>query len=125
MLEAGLDSQLASFIKLTRMKYLSTDQEYKPIDFGRAVQYFTLDSITRVAYGHEFGYLDGDTDAYDYIKTTEEVVQLLALAADWPLIRRIFMSPWMLKLTGPSLKDKTGMGKLMAFVWPCRGVNII
>ncbi len=32
-------------------KYLSTDEKTRPIDFGAAVQYYTLDAISKVAFG--------------------------------------------------------------------------
>ncbi|SPO05194.1 related to pisatin demethylase [Cephalotrichum gorgonifer] len=73
-LEDGIDEQLVALVDLIRRKYISTDAELRPLDLATASQYFTLDAITRVAYGRPFGFLATDTDVYGYNKMTKRVI---------------------------------------------------
>lgn len=84
------------------------------IDFARAVQYFTLDSITRIAFGEAFGYLTTDSDVYGYIESLEIMMPRISFVNDIPLLRDALFSKWGLLLTGPSKKDPKGWGKLLA-----------
>lgn len=84
------------------------------IDFARAVQYFTLDSITRIAFGEAFGYLTTDSDVYGYIESLEIMMPRISFVNDIPLLRDALFSKWGLLLTGPSKKDAKGWGKLLA-----------
>jgi hypothetical protein len=47
------------------------------MDFGRAAQFFTLDSISDIAFRRPFGDLTDGEGKYDYIKTGEESITLL------------------------------------------------
>lgn len=115
-LEAGVDSQVANTVSLIRRKYITTGDAVRPMDLGKVVQFFTLDAITRVAYGKEFGYLATDSDVYDYIGTTEAVVPYLQLCGEVPYIQRIVFSKYVLGAFGPKHTDESGLGKLMGSV---------
>lgn len=78
------------------------------------MQYFTLDSITRIAFGEAFGYLATDSDVYGYIESLEIMMPRLSAVNDIPLLRKALFSKWGLLLTGPSKKDPKGWGKLLA-----------
>lgn len=54
-LESDMDGQIA-FKSLIREKYLSTGQETRLMDLGKAAQYFTLDAITKIAFGTAGGF---------------------------------------------------------------------
>lgn len=78
------------------------------------MQYFTLDSITRIAFGEAFGYLATDSDVYGYIESLELMMPRLSMVNDIPLLRNALFSKWWLLLTGPSKTDARGWGKLLA-----------
>ena len=115
-MELDVDSQIEGLKSLIRRKYLSTSTEVKPFDWGFIAQYFTIDSLTKVAYGEEFGCLAADADVNEYIKTVEEMGFYFALCSDVPWMGKIFLAPWVLKLFGPKVADKTGLGVTMAYV---------
>ncbi|KAK3364921.1 hypothetical protein B0T24DRAFT_723929 [Lasiosphaeria ovina] len=72
---------------------------------GRAplhVAYFTLDAITKIAYGKEFGYLAADKDIYDYIKTCEEQVPSLVVMAELPFLASRSGIPGRSAFAGPT-----------------------
>ena len=53
-LESNIDGQIAALKNLLREKYLSTLVHVKYVDFSCLVEYFTMDTITKIAYGQEF-----------------------------------------------------------------------
>ncbi|CAN8099670.1 unnamed protein product [Discula destructiva] len=113
-IESSVDEQLASLVSLIRTRYISEGDQYRPLDLARVVQYFTLDSITRIAFGEAFGYLATDSDVYGYIDSLKTMMQRLSFVSDNPFLRNAFFSKWGLLLTGPSKQDPTGWGKLLA-----------
>ncbi|KAI1778288.1 cytochrome P450 [Hypoxylon cercidicola] len=113
-IEADVDEQLANLVRLIRGKYLSTAAELKPLDFAQCVNYFTLDAITKIAYGRAFGYLATDSDVFDYIETTRAHVPVVASLGDVPWLARLVFSEAGLRLLGPKTTDKKGIGRMMA-----------
>ncbi|KAI1763974.1 cytochrome P450 [Hypoxylon sp. FL1150] len=113
-IEADIDEQLGGLVGLIRRKYVSTDTELRPMDFAQRVNYFTLDVITRIAYGRAFGYMATDSDVYDYIATARAHVPVIASLGDVPWLASLVFSSTGLKLLGPKTTDKKGVGKLMA-----------
>jgi hypothetical protein len=117
-LESSVDLNVARFVKLLESKYLSTNTEYKPVDFAPKTQYFTLDVISEVAFGRSFGNLEADEDTAEYIKTTEGLFPMLVLLGAFPWMAHVFFSRSFNGLL-PSDTDAVGMGKLMGFVISC------
>ncbi|KAH8810968.1 cytochrome P450 [Xylogone sp. PMI_703] len=112
-LEQDIDETLNGLIALIDSKYLSSDLVHSPVNFGKITQYFTLDSLTKIAYGEAFGFLKHDDDIFDYIKISESLLPWVAFAAAVPPSRYFFDTKWMRILFGPSPTDKGGAGKLM------------
>lgn len=115
-IEADVDEQLAGLVSLIRGKYISTAAELRPLDFAQRVNYFTLDAITKIAYGRAFGYLATDSDVYNYIETTRAHVPVIASLGDVPWLARLVFSSTGLRLIGPKITDKDGVGRMMAYV---------
>ncbi|KAI2625846.1 cytochrome P450 [Hypoxylon sp. NC1633] len=111
--ENDIDEQLSEFVDLIRRKYLSTDGDFRPIDFAKKIQFFTLDVITRIADGRAFGYLTSDSDVFSYIETTEAAIPFLAALGDVPWLSQLLINETVLGSIGPKPTDKTGMGKMM------------
>ncbi|KAK6070875.1 Pisatin demethylase 7 [Seiridium cupressi] len=71
-LESNVDDQVRSLIALIRGKYISSYGKLRPLSLSRISGLFTLDVISKVALGDEFGYLHiflkliepRETDAY-------------------------------------------------------------
>lgn len=106
---------MLAFIKLVDSKYISTEQEYRPIDFGRRAQYFTLDVLSTVAYGAPFGFLETDTDVYQYIELSEQVIPAAMMVTVFPWLNKI-LTLSLMKGILPSEKDPIGFGKIKGFV---------
>ena len=114
-LEPGIDDQVRELLRLLRRKYISTPTEPRPVEFAELVSFFTMDTITRSAFGKEFGYLRTDSDVYGFLAGVRDTWPSLAVALDLPWIRRILFSRVYLRLFGPKITDSSGLGKLMGY----------
>ena len=100
-------------LSLIRSKYISTDKQIKPTDLAKKIQYFTLDVISSVGLGQEFGMLRTDSDVDDYLKSSEEGLAIanmaMALNFHW-----LAQAPFIGKFIAPSPDDQNGFGRMMA-----------
>ncbi len=78
-----------------------------------SVSYFTLDSLSKIAYGHAFGYLEVDADFSGYIKLIEDTTIILALGSDVEWIGKLLFSDFVAKLAAPKPTDPTGPGVML------------
>ncbi|KAI0485538.1 pisatin demethylase [Xylaria cf. heliscus] len=115
LLESGVDEQVRALIDNIR-RTLSSDagsDSGSLLDLAPLMSYLTMDVITKVAFGQEYGYLKANKDLYSFLREVRENWPKLAMMVDVPLLRNIMLSPLFLKLFGPSVTDEKGMGKLM------------
>ncbi|KAK6951145.1 hypothetical protein Daesc_007676 [Daldinia eschscholtzii] len=110
-LEFAIDSQIVYFIDVVRRNHLSTS-ETRYVDFATLSRYFTLDVITRLAYGKAFGFMDSD-DLYGYTSKIDDGLKFLNLAQEIPFVRRVIFSHTFYALFGAKPTDETGIGKIM------------
>ncbi|KAK5994306.1 Cytochrome P450 monooxygenase ABA1 [Cladobotryum mycophilum] len=115
-LEPAIDILLQRLLDLIRSKYTSSDAKIVPMDLGAKIQYFTLDVISSVGFGKEFGMLRNDADVSDYIKSADNGLTLcnIALALGFSGLAQ---TPFIGKFITPSAGDKKGYGKLIATVF--------
>ena len=114
-MEGTVDTQIANFVHLVETKYLSTASDYRPINFGQKTSFFTLDVISALAFGEAFGYLDTDSDIFDYLKITQSAIPFMMAVADVPILADILQSRILRRLL-PSEADKAGFGAFIGFV---------
>lgn len=108
-MESTIDNQIANLVELIESKYLSNQTEYRPMDLGQKGQFFTLDVISDLAFGHAFGYLEADDDVYDYIKITASFIPVMLVLGDIPFLAKLLQSPLLRGLL-PKESDKLGFG---------------
>ncbi|KAI8966553.1 cytochrome P450 monooxygenase [Daldinia sp. FL1419] len=111
-LELAVDSQVASFIDIVRRKHLSKSHGH-PVDLALLSRYFTLDVITRLAYGQPFGFLDADGDLYEYTSLMDRTLLKQNLCQEVPFLKRIVFSRPFHALFGAKPTDEKGAGKMM------------
>lgn len=121
-MEQSIDTQISNFIRLIEEKYLSTEFQYRPVDFAQKIQFFTLDTITSIAFGEAFGYLESDSDLYSYIQKTTESFGMMMLGGLLPWLVTILHSP-LLQGFIPSEKDLFGLGKIMKYVFSIKNLG--
>jgi hypothetical protein len=121
-LEAAVDSQVAVLVDLLATKYAydpshpGRDGATKSFDFGSVMHDFTLDVITRVVLGKEWGNVANETDAFQFVSTMDAFVPYVQLIGIVPLLRSFFTSPLFLALAGPKPTDKSGVGQFLGYV---------
>ncbi|KAL1839543.1 hypothetical protein VTJ49DRAFT_1406 [Mycothermus thermophilus] len=108
-IEEKLDAEVLSFIRLLETRYIAHN---KPFDFARKVQYFTTDAIAHLAFGEPFGFLETDSDVYNYIAIIEKTMPAMGFFTNFPGLFRVLRLPVLNRLL-PKATDKEGMGKLM------------
>ncbi|KAJ9424390.1 pisatin demethylase [Fusarium oxysporum] len=111
--EAAIDEQIMNLVRLIQDKYISKPREFRPLLWSKTAGLFTLDVISRLALGQEFGCLNRDEDIYCFFDTLRDYLPIVSLTTDVPWLRNIAFSPLFLRLFGPSIKDKKGIGKMM------------
>lgn len=113
-IETGIDAQVVRMLSLIQRKFLSTGDTTNPVDLAPLSRYFTLDVITRLAYGKEFGHLDDGTDIYGYVSQVDMAFKLVSMTRAVPFLLHVLYWQPILNLIGPKPTDKTGLGKIMA-----------
>jgi len=112
-LERGIDDQVVNLKGLVRRKYLSTAGKTVPVDLARILQFFALDVVGAVGFGHEFGNLKADADVTGYLTAFRAVVPIITLCADIPWLRRLFLNDWMMGAMAPKDTDREGFGRII------------
>jgi cytochrome P450 len=114
-LEGEIDAMLAELVGKIRTKYAAEKPgEVKPhLDMATMAQYFTLDSIAKVAFGQEFGLMREERDLQGHIAMLHEIAPKLTITSIVPWLRAIVGSSFMLRLMGPKPGDKRGVGRMM------------
>ncbi len=107
-LESKIDDSVREFLRLLG-RYADNKE---PLDLGRKVQYFTLDVISNISYGGPFGFVETDSDVYEYISTMEQNMPTIIVTTVLPWMMPILASP-LLKFMLPSDTDKIGLGRTM------------
>jgi hypothetical protein len=112
-IEDGIDEQLKYLVSLIRRKYISDEKAFRPMDMATTAQYFTLDALTKIAYGKEFGYLETDSDVHSYIEMTEGFIPIVVACAEIPILCKLFFSKITMSIIGPRTTDKHGLGRVL------------
>lgn len=118
-LEAGINGILKTLMEVIETRYATrtTDSPAPPLlDLYLTSSYFTLDVITRLAFGKEFGYLREEKDHYGFLHSLHDLWPQMSTCADIPWIRNMLFSPLFLKSLGPKPTDESGFGALMGWV---------
>ncbi|KAF4950149.1 hypothetical protein FSARC_13292 [Fusarium sarcochroum] len=112
-LESAIDEQIQNLTSLIRDRYISQPGQFHPLDWSKVASLFTLDVISRISLGREFGCLSSNNDIHEFNDTLKDLLPAISLTTDVPWLRSIVFSPTALKLFGPSTKDQKGIGKMM------------
>jgi hypothetical protein len=96
-----IDNHVLKLAELIETRYVSSPQEYRPLDLSRLVRYMTIDLISCFAFGSCFGCLERDGDFHGYLEATSKIAPLLVSLCMLPLFQAILdtpsMKPWMPK----------------------------
>ncbi|KIV98397.1 uncharacterized protein PV09_09770 [Verruconis gallopava] len=105
-LESKIDENILKFVNLIKTY---ADSEL-PMDMGRKVAFFSLDTISHLAFGEPLGDLSSDSDVYGYIDELEKSLPFIILTTAIPWIMTLMKLPFFSSLT-PNARDTKGLGK--------------
>jgi hypothetical protein len=114
-LQEGMDKNIAHFIRLLEEKYLSTNDDLRPVDLAAKIRFFANDNISRVAFSQEFGFMDADDDLWGYIHQVHTSLRAGQVFSLVPWFRKVVQSP-LFKGLLPSHTDPSGVGAMLGFV---------
>lgn len=83
------------------------------MDLAIKIHYLTLDTITALAFGERFGYLEQDSDLHQYIQMTEASMPAMMVLSVLPKLTMLLQSP-LFRWAVPSEHDRVGFGKFIA-----------
>lgn len=112
-MESDINGTINEFMTLLRTMYLSTKDNTRPVDWANVAQYFTLDTLSKVAFGKEFGCLAANSDIHDFMASSKSGMRFMTLCAELPWMRSILTSRLFLNIAGPKTTDLKGVGALM------------
>jgi cytochrome P450 len=115
-LEQDVDDQLLNLFKLIDSKYITKpdDGVFTTVDLSRVTNFFTLDVISKVAFGQTFGFLENDEDPFGYLKNLEQFLPAIIVFGVYTELTKILKMP-LLKAALPKSTDKRGLGRVMGF----------
>lgn len=108
-IEAKIDQRILDFVSLIQT-YIAKNEAF---DFSEKTQYFTMDSLTDMAFGSPFGFLTKDEDLYEYNKSSTEFFPVMELATNIPAVWSIISSRLMQAIAGPKPEDRKGLGAII------------
>ncbi len=111
-MERTIDAHIAKLVNLIEFKHLSNLGSYRPVDFARKIQYFTLDVISDLAFGQPFGFLEEDDDIFQFIKITRSFFPVSLVMANIPMLVSLLHSRLFRGLL-PKESDKLGFGAVI------------
>ncbi|KAH6855941.1 cytochrome P450 11B2 [Chaetomium sp. MPI-CAGE-AT-0009] len=110
--EAVLDGEVAKFVRLLER---TAGEKGGVFEMGRGFSYFTQDSISAVAFGSSFGYLEKGEDWFGAIAALEGTLLPCAIMALLPGLLAVVTSP-LCKPLMPRKTDKGGVGRLLGVI---------
>ncbi|MCJ1258853.1 hypothetical protein MMC24_006687 [Lignoscripta atroalba] len=118
--EPTIDEHILNWIRCIDAHCLAQRRSSRAFDIGKSIQFLTVDLITQLCLGEAFGCVDSNRDQFDFLATVRtgsaisqhfsvllEVNRLLFYLTKIPFLRRLLV---------PSVKDKTGVGKIMGVI---------
>lgn len=115
-LEQDVDEKLLQMLQLIDTNYLTKPEQnlFRSMDISRVTSYFTLDVISKVAFGQTFGFLDEDEDPFGYIANLMEFLPAIIVMGVYTELQSIMKAP-VIKTMLPKSSDKRGLGRVMGF----------
>ncbi|TGO49558.1 hypothetical protein BOTNAR_0427g00040 [Botryotinia narcissicola] len=115
-LEATIDNNMREWIAYIEHNSLSSPQAMKPFDIARSIQWLDFDLICQLCFGHKLGFIANHSDRYDFQKTLDErlpIVEQIGVLTEFGSILRFISRVPFLNQVLPSVKDKSGVGKIL------------
>lgn len=91
----------------------------KPMDIASTAQLFTLDVLSRIAFGKCFGFLAAKKDIFGYDKASEAFLPINELMSNHAFFRGLLGNSVVQGVAAPKDTDKVGLGRVVKFAREC------
>ncbi|KAK8066277.1 hypothetical protein PG997_013024 [Apiospora hydei] len=111
--EAMVDGHLTRLLELIEHKYISTPDNYRPMDLTKVLTYFTTDITSCMVLGHDFECLKRDDDYHGYNHSIESYLHVLSSLIVLPAFQKFMDTPWLryLDVMRPPLRQILGIAE--------------
>lgn len=101
---------------LIESRYVTRPEEniFRKMDLSRISSFFTLDVISKVAFGQTFGFLEKDEDPFGYLANLEQFLPAIMVFGVYTELTNLMRMP-LVKGSLPKSTDKRGLGRVMGF----------
>lgn len=115
-MEGDIDGKLLEMFKLIDDKYLTSaeDNIFRTVDLSRITSFFTLDTISQIAFGQTFGFLRMDDDPFGYLENLAQFLPAIIVFGVYTELTKLMNIP-AVKAALPKSTDKRGLGRVMGF----------
>ncbi|KAF2128299.1 pisatin demethylase [Dothidotthia symphoricarpi CBS 119687] len=119
--ESAIDSQLEVMLNLIESKYISDldKGDVRLLDWGYLASYFSIDSITDIAFSQPIGDLKEDKDKWNFLHNTEDNIRSMSFFTIYPEILNKIPLWVMVKYLAPHPDDNSPFGMVMGFARKC------
>ncbi|KEF62777.1 uncharacterized protein A1O9_00750 [Exophiala aquamarina CBS 119918] len=107
-LELDIDSVLVKALGHIRREYIG-----KGLDIAQIASYFTLDVLIRMAFEDSFGFVEANSDLYDYHVIANKFFGVLELVVNHENLQLFVQNSIVQRLLAPKGKDKVGQGAII------------
>lgn len=116
-MEPIVDEILRTLVRHIRKHALpNSDKKDQPfLDFTTLANYFTVDVITRIAFGREFGCLESNSDVHGLLAAMDAAMKAYTIPISIPWLRDLTTGDTFMKLFGPKMTDESGVGVMMRY----------
>ena len=104
-----MDELLKEMLNLIDDEHVAKQTSF---DFAQLAGFFTLDILSKIAFGNPVGFLTQNKDVYDYHKQTAAFYPIMELSSNHPSILAFLNSP-MMRGAAPKPTDKVGFGAIV------------
>ena len=108
-MESDVDQRVVELITLIK----GHAESNKAFDFAMFAGYFTLDSLTKIAFGNAMGFMTKNEDLYKYIKSSTDYYPIMELGNNHRFILNILNSGFMQANAASKPDDKVGVGPII------------
>lgn len=115
-MEQDVDDQLLKLLALVDSKYVARPKQgiFRTMDLSRETSFFTLDVISKIAFGKTFGFLDQDDDPFGYLINLAQMLPAIIVFGVYTELMNLMKIP-LVKAALPKSTDKRGLGRVMGF----------
>lgn len=114
--EQDVDDQLLKLVGLIDQQYVTRPEHgvFRTMDIARETSFFTLDVISKIAFGTTFGFLEQDDDPFGYLANLAQMLPAIIVFGVYTELTNIMKIP-LVKAALPKSTDKRGLGRVMGF----------